>query len=106
METEIVRHMLVCRFKTGTTDEQLKTFFSAFRELTTRIGGISGFEYGPNNSPEGLNHGMTHVIMLTFVDAKARDAYLPHPEHRKFAAWFTQLGIVEELLVIDYTPEG
>jgi hypothetical protein len=104
MENEIVRHLLVCRFKVGTTDEQLKTFFAAFRELTAKIDGITGFEYGPNNSPEGLNRGMTHVIMVTFANAQARDAYLPHPEHRKFAAWFTQLGIVEELLVIDYTP--
>ncbi len=105
MENDIVRHVLVCRFGAGTTDEQYKTFFTAFRELTTKIDGITGFEYGANNSPEGLNRGMTHMIMLTFANAQARDAYLPHPEHRKFAAWFTQLGIVEELLVIDYAPQ-
>jgi uncharacterized protein (DUF1330 family) len=105
MGNDIVRHVLVCRFGAGTTDEQYKTFFAAFRDLTTKIGGITGFEYGANNSPENLNRSMTHMIMLTFSSAQARDAYLVHPEHRKFAAWFTQLGIVEELLVIDYTPQ-
>ncbi len=106
MENNTVRHILVCRTKAGVTPEQFNTFIAAFRELGTKIEGITGFEYGANNSPEHLDHGMTHVIMLTFVNTAARDAYLPHPEHKKFAQWFTQLGIVEELLVIDYTPQS
>ena len=105
MENNTVRHVLICRTKAGTPDEQFKAFITAFRDLSKKIDGIIGFEYGANNSPENLDRGMTHVIMLTFANVQARDAYLPHPEHRKFAQWFTQLGIVEELLVIDYSPQ-
>ncbi len=105
MENNIVRHVLICRTKTSATQAQFNAFITAFRDLTTKIDGIVGFEYGANNSPENLDRGMTHVILLTFANAQARDAYLPHPEHRKFAKWFTELGIVEELLVIDYAPQ-
>jgi hypothetical protein len=48
---------------------------------------------------------MTHVISLTFVSPEARDAYLPHPEHVKFARWLGELGIIENLIVVDYTPQ-
>jgi len=78
---------------------------AAFRELASKIDGIVSFEFGANNSSERLDHGMTHVIMLTFANAQARDAYLPHPEHVKFAEQFTQMGILDELLVIDYSPQ-
>jgi NAD(P)-dependent dehydrogenase (short-subunit alcohol dehydrogenase family) len=41
-------------------------------------------QYGVNNSPENLHKGFTHVYLITFENADARDAYLPHPEHKKF----------------------
>ena len=106
MNNTIVRHILLCRFSPATTEEQLHTLFTTFGALADKIEGIVSFEFGANNSPEGLNHGMTHVIMVTFVNAQARDAYLPHPEHRKFAEWFTHMGILDELLVIDYAPQN
>ena len=48
---------------------------------------------------------MTHVVMFTFASAEARDAYLLHPEHLKAAARIGELGIIEDLLVIDYIPQ-
>ena len=106
MADDIVRHVLIARIRAGTTEAHMQSFTTAFRELASKIEGIVSFEYGENNSPEGLNRGMTHVITLTFANAQARDAYLPHPEHRAFAHWVTQLGIIDELLVIDYIPQG
>jgi len=106
METRPVRHMLMARLRPETTAEAFQAVASAFRELATKIEGITGFEYGFNNSPEGLNRGLNHVIILTFASAQARDAYLPHPEHQKLADWVGQTGMIEELLVIDYVPEG
>ena len=106
MELQPVRHVLICRFRAGTTDELIETVMAAFRDLCGKIEGIVSFEYGVNNSPEGRNHGMTHVITLTFADAQARDAYLPHPEHRAFGHWLGQTGTLDDLLVIDYTPRS
>ncbi len=36
-----------------------------------------------DGSREGLTRGFTHGVHMTFVDAAARDAYLPHPEHQR-----------------------
>jgi len=41
-------------------------------------------QHGPNISPEGLGDGFTHAFLMTFADAAARDAYLPHPLHEAF----------------------
>ena len=97
-----VRHLILCRFQKSATDDQIAIFIDHFRALTHKIPGIIGFEFGTNNSPEGLNHGMTHACLLTFESAQARDVYLPHPEHKRFVA--ADAGIIEEILVIDYTP--
>ena len=106
MGNGIVRHILLARYKDNTSDETLQSFFNAFREMTRKIEGVVGFEYGANNSSEGMNRGLTHVMMVNFDSVQARDAYLPHPEHQKFVAWLTQADILEELLVVDYISQS
>jgi hypothetical protein len=98
-----VRHLILCRFRPEVSGQRVDEFFHHFRALTQKIPGIVGFECGSNNSPEGLDRGMTHACLLTFESAQARDAYLPHPEHRRFVAEDT--GIIEEILVFDYIPQ-
>ena len=48
-----------------------------------KVPGLLSFAGGPYSSPEGLNKGYSHAFHMTFADAEARDAYLPHPEHEK-----------------------
>jgi len=105
MQNQTVRHVLVLKFSPQASAEVLQEFVNAFRSLSKEIPGIQSFEYGSNNSPEGLNKGMTHVISLTFANAQARDAYLPHPAHVKFGQWMGGLGILDDILVIDYVPQ-
>lgn len=106
MENDLVRHLLIGRFRVGTTDEAFQAFIMAFRDLSHKLEGIVSFEFGTNNSTEGLNHGMTHVIALTFANVQKRDDYLLHPEHQKFAEWVSKLNIIDEMLVIDYNPKS
>jgi hypothetical protein len=40
---------------------------------------------------------------VTFTSAAARDAYLPHPEHKKFGDLLNQRGVVEGVFVVDFT---
>jgi hypothetical protein len=103
MENSNVRHVLVIRFREDATEAQLQTFFTKFRDMAGKVEGVTGFEYGANNSREGMDRGLTHVVMVTFANLQARDAYLPHPEHRKFVEWLGQVKLIEELLVVDYT---
>lgn len=101
-----VRHVVVFKFKDTSTDAQIQTLTNAFRNLQETIPGIVAFEHGTNNSPENLNRGLTHVYLLTFEDAAARDAYLPHPEHKAFGKLLGELGIFEEVFVVDYHPQS
>lgn len=97
-----VRHIVVFKYKPGTTPEQIQQVTDAFRSLQKKIPGITGFEAGVNNSPEGKNLGFTHVYVLTFEDVAARDAYLPHPEHNKFGELLGKLGVVADVFVVDF----
>jgi stress responsive alpha/beta barrel protein len=98
-----VRHIVAFKFKPDASADHIQQITDAFRALPGKIPGIVSMEDGTNNSPEGKNHGCTHVYLLTFADAAARDAYLPHPEHAQFGQLLRQLRIVDDAFVIDFT---
>ena len=97
-----VKHIVVFKYKASATAAQIEEVTTAFKALKNKIPGITAFEYGVNNSPENLNKGFTHVYLLTFKDAAARDTYLPHPEHKKFGDLLGKLGVLEEPFVVDF----
>ena len=97
-----VKHVVVFKYKPTATPGQIEQVTTAFNALKEKIPGIVSFEYGTNNSPEKLNKGFTHVYLLTFTDAAARDAYLPHAEHKKFGELLGKLGVLEEPFVVDF----
>jgi hypothetical protein len=103
---EPVRHVVVFKYKARTTEDQIQQVTDAFRELKKKVPGVISFERGVNNSPEGKNLGFTHVYLLTFEDAKARDNYLPHPEHKKFGELLGKLGVLESVFVVDFVPQS
>lgn len=98
-----VRHLVLCGFKPEATPTQIAAYSEHFRSLATLIPGVLAFECGANNSPEGLNRGLTHAFQLTFESAQARDTYLPHPEHKRFIA--EKGDILAQVLVLDYVPQ-
>ena len=98
-----VRHVVVFKYKPGTTPEQIRRVTEAFGALREQIPGIVAFEHGENHSPEGLNQGFTHVYLLTFASPAARDAYLPHPAHKAFGQVAGANGLASAF-VVDYSP--
>lgn len=101
----MVQHIVVFKYRPGTTRDQIQQVTDAFRELKSAIPGIMSFQHGANTSPEGKDQGFGHVYVLTFASEQARDAYLPHPDHRRFGDMLAQLGVVEEVFVVDFQPE-
>ena len=99
-----VRHIVVFKYKPGATEEQIGQVTDAFVALKTKIPNIVSIEHGVNNSPEKRNQGFTHVYQVTFTDAAARDAYLPHPAHKAFGELLGKLGVLEDVFVVDYAP--
>ena len=97
-----MKHIVLFKYKPGATSGQIKEVTEAFRALKGKIPGITSFECGVNDSPENLNKGFTHVYLITFENAGARDAYLPHPEHKKFGELLRKLDVLQEALVVDF----
>ena len=78
-----VRHFGVFEFKKEVGEDQIASCFEAMSSMLGRIPGMLRFEWGPYDSPEGLNDGFTHGFIMTFESPEARDAYLPHPVHEE-----------------------
>ncbi|MEN1786247.1 MAG: Dabb family protein [Bacteroidota bacterium] len=99
----LLRHLVLFKFKAETTSEAVITLEQAFADLPSKIPEIVAFEWGLNNSPEGLNEGFTHCFLVSFSNEADRDNYLPHPEHKKFVELAGPY--IEKALVVDYwTP--
>lgn len=99
-EPEMLRHVVLIKFKDSSTKQDVDKAISAFESLPKQISQIKAFEWGLNNSPEKLNQGLTHAFVLTFSSEKDRDDYLVHPDHKKFGALAGPH--FEKVVVVDY----
>jgi hypothetical protein len=96
----VLRHVVLFAFKEGTPDSKIAEIVQALEALPSKIPEIKGFEWGLNNSPEGLNKGFTHSFTLTFASEEGRDIYLPHPDHQAFGE--VAGPHIADVLVVDY----
>ncbi len=78
-----IHHMVLLQFKAQTSPQAIGSIMTELAELRNVVDGIDHFAGGPYASEEGLHAGFTHGFLMTFRDAGARDAYLPHPEHER-----------------------
>ena len=97
---ETLRHIVLFKFNASSEAVDIQKIEDAFIALPTKIKEIKGFEWGLNNSPEGLDKGFTHCFFVTFESEADRATYLPHPDHLAFVALLD--GHVEDVLVLDY----
>ncbi len=97
------RHVVFFKFKDSATPEQVQSLEIAFGVLAKKIDTVTGFEWGTNVSPEGLNDGFTHCFFVTFKDKAGLDAYLPHAEHQSFVAKLKPQ--LDKVCVLDYVAK-
>ena len=97
---KVLRHVVLFKFKEGTTKDQIKEVETAFAALPSKIDTIRDFEWGTDVSPEGKSKGFTHCFFVTFADEKGRDVYLPHAAHKDFVKLVGPS--VEDVCVVDY----
>ncbi|MDT7829759.1 Dabb family protein [Pricia sp. S334] len=99
-QDSVLRHVVMFKFKETATQDDIRKVQEAFSALPSKIPQIASYEWGTNNSPEGLDKGFTHVFFLTFDSEADRGVYLPHPDHKAFGEI---LGPhLEDVLVLDY----
>ena len=100
MEKPLLRHVVLLKFKDESSAEDIKKVEQAFIALKDEISLIKDFEWGTNNSPEGLNKGLTHCFFVSFETEKDRDDYLPHPAHKAFVE--VLMPHLDDVTVVDY----
>jgi len=97
---QLLRHVVLLKFKDDTTDEQVGQIERAFCALPEKIDAIYDFEWGTDVSVENRQQGFTHCFLVTFLSEEDRARYLPHPAHKAFGEL---LGpYLDKVLVIDY----
>jgi hypothetical protein len=99
-----LRHVVLFGFGKAQSSAAIAEVIRRFAELKALVPSIDDFEWGENSSPEGLDHGHSHVFLLTFANARARDAYLVHPDHAAFSNWVQPF--VSAVTVLDYWVES
>ena len=97
---KLLRHAVMFKFKADTPAETLSGIEAAFAGLPSKIPEIIDFEWGMNNSPEGLDKDFTHFFFVTFASEESRAIYLPHPDHLAFVALLGDT--VDDVMVMDY----
>ena len=99
-DEKLLRHVVMFGFNENATQAEIKTVVEQFAGLQKDITEIYSFEWGTDNSPEGLQQGLTHCFFLSFKSEKDRDAYIVHPVHQKFGAFVGKY--VSKVTVVDY----
>ena len=97
---KMLKHVVLFKFKEGTTPEQIREVEQAFASLPGKIDVIKGFEAGTNVSTENRSEGFTHCFVLSFSSTADRDTYLNHPAHKEFGKSLG--GCIDKVLAIDY----
>lgn len=95
-----LRHVVLFAFNDDASPEDIRKVEEAFSALPGKIPQVKGYEWGINNSPEGLNEGLTHCFLVTFDSEADRAIYLPHPEHKAFVKILQPH--LEKAVVVDY----
>ena len=98
-----LRHVVLFSFKEGTSDADVKKVEEGFGKLPSKISTVVDYEWGTNNSPEGLADGFTHCFLVTFNDDAGRAVYLPHKAHLDFVSILKPH--LEKVLVIDFVSK-
>ena len=99
-KTEVLRHVVLFKFKDSSTRQDIKEVEDAFRALPGKIDAIYNFEWGTDVSVENRQQGFTHCFFVTFQSEDDRAIYLPHPAHKEFGRI---LGPhLDKVLVVDY----
>lgn len=97
---KLLRHVVLFKFKADVSPAQVQEVADAFAALPKKIDVIKDFEWGLDNSVEGISGGFTHGFLVTFADEKGREIYLPHPAHEEFKKLVGPR--LDKVLVFDY----
>ncbi|KAJ3544301.1 hypothetical protein NM208_g3130 [Fusarium decemcellulare] len=104
-----ITHTVLFQIKADAKPEDVKAACDRFLALkdncihpTTNAPYITSVKGGKDNSPEGLQGGITHGFVVEFNSAEDRDYYVKtDPAHQDFIKSIG--GLVEKAIVVDFS---
>ncbi len=99
-EEKKLRHIVLLKFNNDASADDISTIEKEFAALPSKIPAILDFEWGIDNSEEGLDKGYSHSFLVTFKSEEDRAIYLPHDDHLAFVEILQPF--LDDVLVLDY----
>jgi len=99
-DAKVLRHVVLFKFKDGTSPEKIKEIEDGFRALPGKIETIKDFEWGIDLNAGKRGHGFTHCFLVTFKDEAGLKVYGPSDPHQAFCKILKPY--LDKCLVIDY----
>jgi hypothetical protein len=104
----MIRHIVLVKVQGDSAVAQLQEAFQQIGRVADRLAGALAFAYGPSNSPEQLERGYTHGLVVDFTDAQALHDYSVDAEHVAAGGLITEaaVGGPDGLLVMDLDTDS
>ena len=94
----MIRHIVMLKFKSGTTDAQVEEMTALLEELPNKIIEIHLFEFGRDVLKSDRSYDFGLVALFANIEALGR--YQKHPEHLKV---LEKIGdICEDVKIVDF----
>jgi hypothetical protein len=98
----MIRHIVLVKAQEDAVG-QLEQAFQQIGRLVNRLDGALSYAYGPSDSPEHIERGYTHGLVIDFADLGALHNYSVDAEHVAAGAVIagSAVGGPNGLLVMD-----
>jgi hypothetical protein len=80
----VIQHIVLLKWKVGTTDAQVDRAFAQAEDLVNTIEGVERITLGSNRGDS--DHGFTHALVVNVADEDALTTYLSHPARQRYVA--------------------
>jgi hypothetical protein len=99
----MIRHIVLIRFQPTVSENQIAALFAELHQIKGKIAGVLSITSGKSESPEQIERGYMHGLVVDFADWAALQAYQDHPDHKRLGAGLVAAaqGGIDGILVFD-----
>ena len=99
----MIRHIVLTKFKPGTTEEKISSIYDGLAGLTEKLPGAQNFTGGHSQSPENIERGYMHGFVIDFDSWDALKTYADNPEHQALGGQLVENAVdgIDGILVLD-----
>lgn len=100
----MIRHIVLVKFKTETSENEIKSIFTELDHVRSEINGMSAVHSGRSESHEHIERGFMHGFTVDFDSWQGLRAYQNHPSHQATGAKIVSSaeGGIDGILVFDF----